>query len=197
MKDVGTLLPFIRENSQDFQSWNCSGTVCNEWNKYTFRKDLQIQEQGRKTGTQVPAQAHVGGLVEKLHAQTWKTNTYLGAIPPGKGKPEEHFTIQFTQTFTHPCNSALAGFAQGMFPSESPALMCSNTQQLMGEFMAESSHFPSLLQATQLTLDKRSSFLSQLQLPIIGSSVLCYICSSFPIQLHTKPATSEEDSLTQ
>lgn len=124
MKDVGTLLPFIRENSQDFQSWNCSGTVCNEWNKYTFRKDLQIQEQGRKTGTQVPAQAHVGGLVEKFHAQTWKTNTYLGAIPPGKGKPEEHFTIQFTQTFTHPCNSALAGFAQGMFPSESPALMC-------------------------------------------------------------------------
>lgn len=91
MKDVGTLLPFIRENSQDFQSWNCSGTVCNEWNKYTFRKYLQIQEQGRKPGNQVPAQAHVGGLV-KFHAQTWKTNTYLGAIPPGKGKPEEHFT---------------------------------------------------------------------------------------------------------
>lgn len=62
-----------------------------------------------------------------------------------------------------------------------------NTQELMGEFMAGSSHFPAHLQATQITLDKKPSFQSQLP---------CYICSSFPIQLHTKPATSEQSSVT-
>lgn len=88
-------LSFIRENGQDFQSWNSSGIVYNEWNKYTFRKYLWIQEQGRKTGNQAPAQAHVAGLGEEFHAQTWKTNTpwsYSTKTRAGKGKPEQHFT---------------------------------------------------------------------------------------------------------
>lgn len=74
MKDADTLTyPSLEKMARIFRPGIPALSI--EWNKYTFRKYLQIQEQGRKTGNQIQAQAHVAGLVEKFHAQTWETNT--------------------------------------------------------------------------------------------------------------------------
>lgn len=128
--------------------------------------------------------------------QTLKPWSYSTRTRAGNGKPEEHFPSSVHSDLP----SALLPWLvwhRGCFPKSHQPRCASNTQELMGEFMAGSSHFPGHLQATQVTLDKRQSFLSQLQLPTMGNAMPWYICSRLPLQLHTNPATSGQSSLTE
>lgn len=117
----------------------------------------------------MPAQAHVVGSVEKFCAQTWKTHTYTLELfhqdsgREGKTRGALHKFSSFRPLLSTVMLPWLV-LHRGCFPKSHQPWCASNTQELMGQFVAESSYFPGHLQAT-LTLDKRPSCLSQLQFP--------------------------------
>lgn len=150
----------------------------------------------------MPPRAHVVGLGEEFCAQTWKTNTpwsYSSRTRAGKGKPEEHFTNSVHSDLPSALQCCLGWFCTWDISPKSHQPWCASNTGTDGRIHGWEFSFSQSPSGYSSNIGQKTSFsfLSQLQLAIMGIAVPWYICSSFPIQFHTKSATSEENSLTE
>lgn len=165
--------------------------------------------------------AHLVGLVEKFCAQTQYTFSYtteLWATPPGlrQGRKEQRSTseFQFIQSFTTvlqccvgwfgpvdvflkgEVNSADSFHTDGKLTAKESEMTETIPEPLICSwgftviFQVISTLLTNIGQETVLSTPAEIS-------QTMGSAVPRYTCSSIPMQLHTKPATSEEGSLME